>query len=70
MLLIVIVGGYNVYNSTFEAVEGGGPILSPSTNNLVDIVWEEDTQNQRPTYPERPLIVIDAAKYTGIQMIL
>ena len=54
-----------MYNATFNAEEGGGPVLQSLTTNLVDIVWEADDDNERPTYPDFGLIILDAAKFTG-----
>ena len=62
-------GGYNAYKDAFDAVEGGGPILTSTEQNLVDVVWEADAENTRPAYPDRPLIILDAEKYTGMRML-
>ncbi|XP_072019583.1 xaa-Pro aminopeptidase 1-like isoform X1 [Amphiura filiformis] len=62
---VMSISGYNRYNSSFEAVETGGPILLSITANLVDIIWEADTENTRPAYPDKELIVLDSEKFTG-----
>ncbi|XP_072018564.1 xaa-Pro aminopeptidase 1-like [Amphiura filiformis] len=62
---VMSISGYNSYYSSFEAVETGGPVLLSVAENLVDIVWEADTENTRPEYPDKDLIVLDSQKFTG-----
>ena len=61
---------YFRYDSTFAAVEGGGPILIDVSlsGNLIDIIWsaDEDPENRQPSYPVDLLQILDAEKYTGM----
>ncbi|XP_072017516.1 xaa-Pro aminopeptidase 1-like [Amphiura filiformis] len=56
---------YDSYNSTFEAADGGNPVLVSVVGNLVDIVWGADAETPQPDYPDEPLLILDWEKYTG-----
>ncbi|XP_072017527.1 xaa-Pro aminopeptidase 1-like [Amphiura filiformis] len=58
-------GEYDSYNSTFEAADGGNPVLVSVVGNLVDIVWGADAETPQPDYPDEPLLILDWEKYTG-----
>ncbi|XP_072018663.1 xaa-Pro aminopeptidase 1-like [Amphiura filiformis] len=65
---LMAVSTYDYYNSTFESAQNGGPVLvdvSTTTGNLVDTIWNADAENPQPSYPNKPLLIVNAEKYTG-----
>ncbi|KAF2361136.1 Creatinase N-terminal [Trinorchestia longiramus] len=57
--------GYGSWNELSEGLAGNGITIESSDENLVDVVWTADAENEQPAYSTAPAIVYPI-QYAGV----